>query len=78
MDDHRDIKLHELRQQVVSGEYRVDPRAIADAIVRRRWSVASAPHPAEAYSAPLPEQTRARVRPVGRTPAFTGARPLAA
>ena len=37
MDTDRDTKLRELRKLVVSGEYRVDPGAVADAIVRRSW-----------------------------------------
>jgi Anti-sigma-28 factor, FlgM len=42
MDDHRDSELHELRKRVTSGAYRVDPGAVADAIVRRASSVAKA------------------------------------
>lgn len=40
MDDRRDIELTELRTRLTKAEYRVEPRAVADAIVRRRWSVA--------------------------------------
>jgi hypothetical protein len=38
-----DTSTEALRQRLHVGEYRVDPTAVADAIVRRRWSVAIAP-----------------------------------
>lgn len=31
----REDKMGELKQQIEAGEYRVDPTAVADAIVRR-------------------------------------------
>ena len=39
MQEKRDRQLHKLREQVVNAQYWVDPVAVADAIVRRRWSV---------------------------------------
>jgi Anti-sigma-28 factor, FlgM len=35
MDEDRELRLAQLAQQIRRGEYRVDPRAVADAIVRR-------------------------------------------
>lgn len=45
MDDHRDMRLHQLRRLVMSGEYRVDPQAVADAIIRQESSLAPATEP---------------------------------
>jgi hypothetical protein len=78
MDNHRVSKLQELRERVASGEYRVDSRLVADAIVRRRWSVVVAPRPALVPATASPEWNRARVRAVARTRALTGTQPLAA
>jgi hypothetical protein len=33
--DMRDGRLNDIQRQVVRGEYRVDPQAVADAILRR-------------------------------------------
>lgn len=38
--DHDDTNLNELRARVAVAAYKVDPVAVADAIVRRRWSLA--------------------------------------
>ena len=38
-----DTSVEALRERLHVGEYSVDPAAIADAIVRRRWSVAITP-----------------------------------
>jgi anti-sigma28 factor (negative regulator of flagellin synthesis) len=35
MDEDRELRLAQLAQQIRRGEYRVDPRTVADAIVRR-------------------------------------------
>jgi hypothetical protein len=43
MHQHRDKELRQLRERVANAEYRVDPVAVADAVVRRRWRVAIAP-----------------------------------
>ena len=45
MHEHRDKDLRELRERVANAEYRVDPVAVADAVVRRRWRVVIAPEP---------------------------------
>ncbi len=66
MTDQLLNKLHELKKQVASGEYSVDPLAVADAIVRRRWSVAVASHPALVFSITSPEWTRASGRRFAR------------
>jgi len=50
MQANPDKNLRELRDQVVSAQYRVDPVAVADAIVRRRWSVFIAPEAAPVCS----------------------------
>jgi hypothetical protein len=39
MHGNRDTDLRELRSLVANAQYRVDPVAVADAIVHRRWSV---------------------------------------
>lgn len=38
----------ELREQVSHAEYRVDTRAVAEAIVRRRWAVSLRARPVQA------------------------------
>ncbi len=78
MHDHRDIKLEELRKRVTSGEYRVDPHAVADGVVRRRWSVAIALPPEPVSSIAAADRPRARVRRVARSRALVGAQDLAA
>jgi hypothetical protein len=35
LSDDRDVHLAEIQERVGAGEYRVDPSAVADAIVRR-------------------------------------------
>ncbi|HUE27307.1 MAG TPA: hypothetical protein VMP89_11080 [Solirubrobacteraceae bacterium] len=78
MDDHRISNLQELQERLASGEYTVDPHVLADAIVRRRWSIAVPPPLAELASVSSPQRTGARVRRVARTPKFTGTGALAA
>lgn len=39
-------ELKRLREQVSHAEYRVDSRAVAEAIVRRRWAVSVGATPA--------------------------------
>lgn len=46
MNEHPRKDVRQLRRRVTNAEYRVDSRAVADAIVRRRWAVAVAPRPA--------------------------------
>jgi Anti-sigma-28 factor, FlgM len=78
MQDHRDIRLQELRERITNGEYRVDPHAVATAIVRRRWSVAIALLPEPVSPIASPDRPRARVRRIARTRALVGAQDLAA
>lgn len=40
MDNQPDKKLDELKERLDSGEYAIDPRAVADAILRRSREVA--------------------------------------
>ena len=40
MNHHSHKHVRQLRQQVTNAEYEVDSRAVAEAIVRRRWAVA--------------------------------------
>jgi hypothetical protein len=40
MNEHLRKDIRRLRAQVTNSEYEVDSRAVADAIVRRRWAVA--------------------------------------
>ena len=69
MDDRRDNKLHELHRRIANNEYVVDARAVADAIVRRRWSAVLPSRPAPASSITSPERT-----PAGVQVAHAGAR----
>jgi hypothetical protein len=41
MDVDRETKLTEITDQIRQGEYRVDPKAVADAIIRRLGVVAA-------------------------------------
>ena len=54
------IEIRKLRHQVSHAEYHVDSRAVADAIVRRRWAVSVRTSPAQArvrmIQAPRPER----------------------
>jgi hypothetical protein len=40
-EEDREDDVQDLRQQIEAGEYRVDPSAVADAIVRRLLDVAA-------------------------------------
>jgi len=51
------IEVRQLRNRVSHAEYRVDSRAVADAIVRRRWAVSVRTDPSQA---------RVRVVPASR------------
>ena len=46
MNKDREDKMGELKQQIEAGEYRVDPTAVADAIVRRLREPATRRSPA--------------------------------
>ena len=57
MDDRRDSRLHELHKRIANNEYVVDARLVADAIVRRRWSMVVPSRPAPVSSIGSPERT---------------------
>ncbi len=42
--ESRDTKLNQVRNDIRIARYDVDPVAVADAIVRRRWSLAVGAH----------------------------------
>jgi hypothetical protein len=42
MDAEDEAKMAEIKEKIEQGEYRVDPRAVADAIVRRLGYIAAA------------------------------------
>jgi hypothetical protein len=69
MNDHPYSKLQDVWNRVTNAEYRVDSRAVADAIVRRRWTIAIGPEAAQV--------SVTRVRRVGRSRTRTGTRALA-
>ncbi len=77
MDDRRDSKLHELHKRIANNEYVVDARVVADAIVRRRWSVVVPSRAAPVSSIASPERTPAGVH-VARAGAGTETQVLAA
>jgi hypothetical protein len=58
MEQHLPKDVRQLRQQVRNAEYRVDSRAVADAIVRRRWAVAVGPRPARVRVIAAPRRER--------------------
>ena len=62
MEEHREKKLRELRQRVQSGEYVVDPTAVADAVVHRIWGFELEPAPAPVPLALARRRIRKRVR----------------
>lgn len=64
MYEHRDNNLRELRERVANADYRVDPVAVADAVVRRRWRVAIAPQPSALSSIASRRWSRARLTSV--------------
>ncbi len=78
MERRYENELDELRKLVTTAEYRVDPGAVADAIVRRRWSIAITPEPARVYSIAGRRWTRARVTSVAGDGADSRTQALAA
>ena len=78
MDDLRDSKLDELRRRVANGEYRVDPGAVAEAIVGRKWALSLGPESAHASSVASGGYPRTHLSSVGGRPARTPAEALAA
>jgi hypothetical protein len=59
MDQYQGLRLFALRERVARGEYQVDSRAVAEAIVRRLGEWALRPGPSEGVL--VPRQTPRRV-----------------
>jgi Anti-sigma-28 factor, FlgM len=78
MAEHRDKRLQELRRRVMNGEYRVDPHALADAIIHRRWSVETALELAQVSSIASRRGRRAHVQRAGSAARRAGTEALAA
>ena len=78
MNDPRDSKLHELRRSVTNGEYRIDPAAVAEAIVSRKWALSVRLEPAHASSIASGRHGDAAVSSVDGGAARTQAEALAA
>jgi hypothetical protein len=60
MGEHQGTKLSTLRERVVRGEYHVDPRAVAEAIVRRLGQWALTAGSSESVLVPRKAVSRAR------------------
>lgn len=65
MTNH-ETNVDELRDRVSGAAYQVDPVAVADAIVRRRWSVAFGSQPGSSRSMAQRTSMRARVSCIAR------------
>jgi hypothetical protein len=78
MNDLRDSKLHDLRRRVTNGEYRIDPGAVANAIVCRKWALCVRPESAHASSSASGRHGHAQVSSVHDGAAGTPAEALAA
>jgi hypothetical protein len=78
MDANRDMKIRELQVRLARGDYRINPAAVADAVVRRTSGLDLAC----AYEGPTvetPARRRSGVRLVGViTPRSTGRSAVAA
>ncbi len=63
MDAHREMKIKELRAQLERGEYRVNPGAVAEAVMRRAAGLDLAfEYAAEPRDvAPAPKRSRTRL-----------------
>lgn len=62
MDEHRETKVAELHELLEHGDYRVDPGAVADALIRRPWGQYLAQEYAELTSDTRPGLGRSRIR----------------
>ena len=62
----RDMRLNQLRDSVGIARYDVDPVAVANAIVRRRWTLAVAPRGAARVSPAAGPRRRASVSCITR------------
>lgn len=45
MDEDRETKLQQLREQIARGEYRVEPELVAEALIRRVAELAAPAEP---------------------------------
>jgi Anti-sigma-28 factor, FlgM len=70
MDVDREKKLTEITEQIRHGEYRVDPAAVADAIVRRLGVVAAltAMPAVRSPDSCMPDSPRTELRSCAHTP----------
>jgi hypothetical protein len=75
--EHHAANLAELRDRVALASYQVDPQAVADAIVRRRWSVAIVPPAGLQPRQTSRRRTRARISRIARRGPHVGATALA-
>ena len=64
--EHDEINLNALRGRIAASTYLVDPLAVADAIVRRRWSLAIGPEPDSSPVDRRRRRTRVRVSCIPR------------
>ncbi len=55
MDEDREKKVADIKQRIREGTYRVDPKAVADAIVRRLLEMSAT---ASAHSRPAVRSSR--------------------
>jgi hypothetical protein len=75
---YRDTNLNELRTSIGVARYDVDPVAVADAIVRRRWRVAVVSHSGARQASSTSRRSRAQVSRIGRADSGSRMRALAA
>lgn len=79
VDTHRETKLQEIRELVKRGDYRVDPSAVADALMRRRLGRALAREYGQLIARTEDAPRRARITHRGlATAGHIGTRALAA
>ncbi len=64
MDADREMKIQDLRARVARGEYRINPAAVADAVVRRASGLDLAGE-SELPTAQAPVRNRPGIRLVG-------------
>jgi hypothetical protein len=76
--ESHDTNLSQLRDSIRIARYDVDPVAVADAIVRRRWKVAVVPRSGIRPASSSGRRSRAQVSCIGRRGAGSRARALAA
>ncbi len=77
IDVHREEKVTQIQDIIRRGNYRVDPEAVADAIVRRLGLIAAL-KASPAVTAPAGRAATPGLTPVGRAPIERPGLPLAA